>query len=109
MTLTRKHRQHDQMAKDLSSCVETCLYSRKVKLNAIFLIGVLAEDNADLRSYSKAAFAVSQRPSKVAFASILTRKLQRLNLLRHVFQVRCESIRNLARIISRLRDVIAHL
>jgi hypothetical protein len=32
-----------------------------------------------------------------------------LNLLCHVFQVRHESICNLGRITSRLRDVIAHL
>jgi hypothetical protein len=52
----------------------------------------------------------AQRRARAAHpASTLSGKLRRLNLLCHVFQVRRESICNLARIISRLRDVIAHL
>ena len=47
--------------------------------------------------------------TQVGFASILTGEFQRLNLLCHVFQMRRESVRNLGRIISRLRDIIAHL
>ena len=54
------------------------------------------------------------RPPRVAtaagrFVSIQTGKFRCLNLLCYVFQVRRESIRDLGRIISRLRDVVAHL
>ena len=57
----------------------------------------------------RGALSYSSNPALVTLASTLDRKFQCLNLLRHVFQMGCESIRNFGRIVSRLRDVIAHL
>jgi len=105
--------------------IETCHSRRTSSISLRFRPSVMVFGGSrPATSPCRAAFRVWQgkpcqngpnfRPTRVAtaagrFVSIQAGEFSGLNLLCYVFQVRRESVRDLGRIISRLRDVVAHL